>query len=163
MELLGIALSFPVALVASALYCLFLGRVVSKSEKSARWLRLGSYLILGLLGVEVVLLVTLGAVRSRALLGPSFYVAHLIFFFAASPALANLLVLRNKGGSFTKWYVAAVLCAVLAFFLVLLQYSVSESLYGIDGNNGPYSEFITHKSTCAAESNTLLPSPLPDP
>lgn len=163
MELVGIVLSFPVALVASTLYCLFLGRVVSKSERSARWLRLVSYLILDLLAVELVLMVTLGAVRSRALLGPSFYVAHLIFFFAGPPALANLLVLRTEGRSFSKWYVAAVLCAVLAFFLVLLQYSVSESLYGIDGDNGPYSEFVTPPPTCAAESSTLLPSPLPDP
>jgi hypothetical protein len=38
-----------------------------------------------------------------------------------------------------KWYVVPSLCTVLAFFLVLLEYQVSEQLFGIDGIGGPYS------------------------
>jgi hypothetical protein len=38
-----------------------------------------------------------------------------------------------------KWYVVSSLCTVLAFFLVLLEYHVSEQLFGIDGIGGPYS------------------------
>jgi hypothetical protein len=138
MELFGIVLSIPVAFVASLLYCLLLDRLVLKMEVPSRWLRRGSLLILALFAVELILLVTLGPVRSRGLLGSGFYAAHLILFFLGPPALANLLVLRRpRGGVLAKWYVAAAACTVFAFFLVLLQYSVSEALYGIDDHDGP--------------------------
>ena len=35
---------------------------------------------------------------------------------------------------------AITLCTVFAFILVLMQYGVTEALYGIDGNDGSYSE-----------------------
>jgi hypothetical protein len=98
--------------------------------------------------VEVVLLETLGAVRSRGIVGPAFYVVHLVFFFLCTPALANVLVLRPARGSLSTWYIAGALCTVLAFILVLLQYDVSESLYGIDGDDGPYSMNLVTKDSC---------------
>ena len=139
MEIFGIFLSIPVAFAASMLYCRLLGKIVSRSGRWGRWLRLASKIVLGLFAIELVMLATLGAVRSRAIVGPSFYVAHILFFFLGTPALANLLILRTGGRSFSTWYVAATICTVFAFLLVLLQYSVSESLYGIDGDDGPYS------------------------
>jgi hypothetical protein len=93
----------------------------------------------GAVWVEVVLLTSLGSVRSRGIIGPAFYVAYLFFFFLGTPALANLLVLRRRGGSSAKWYLAPILCAAFAFLSVLLQYGVSEALYGINGDDGPYS------------------------
>ena len=72
MELLGIALSIPIACVASMLYCLFLVRVVLKFERTCRWLRFVSYLILAFIATELLLLVTLGAVHGRGLIGPGF-------------------------------------------------------------------------------------------
>ncbi|HLZ42439.1 MAG TPA: hypothetical protein VKQ11_15835 [Candidatus Sulfotelmatobacter sp.] len=132
MELFGIALSIPVALVASMLYCFFLDRVVLKFERPRRWLRFTSYFVLALFVAELAMLLTLGAVRSRAILGPSFYVAHLILFFISVPALANFLVLRQRRGFVASWYIAGALCTVFAFFLVLLQYGVSEALFGIE-------------------------------
>jgi len=132
MELFGIALSVPVALVASTLYCFLLDRVVLKCDRLGRWLRVASLFILALFVVEIVLLMTLGSVRSNGLFGPGFYATHVVIFFLGAPALANLLVLRPSRGAFAKWYVAAAVCTVFAFFLVLLQYSVSESIYGIE-------------------------------
>jgi hypothetical protein len=132
MELFGIALSIPVAFVASMVYCLFLTRVVLTLERPSRWLRFASWLVLGLFAFELLLLVTKGPVRSRGLFGPGFYIVHLALFFLGPPALANLLVLRRSRGFFVEWYVAGALCTVFAFFLVLLQYSVSESLLGIE-------------------------------
>ena len=140
MEIFGIVLSIPAAFVACTLYCLFLVKLISRFDRVSRWLRLGSHIVLALFSFELVLLITLGAVRSRGVLGPGFYVAHTFFFFLGAPALANSLVLRPGGGFFAKWYVATVLCTVFAFFLVLLQYGVSEALYGINGNDGPYSQ-----------------------
>ncbi|MGH9579234.1 MAG: hypothetical protein ACRD3R_17485, partial [Terriglobales bacterium] len=124
MELFGIVLSIPVAFVASMVYCLFLAKLVSRSDRLSRWLLRASHIVLLLFSVELVLLVALGAVRSRGLLGPGFYVAHIFFFFVGTPALANSLVLRSGRGFFAKWFVAGVLCTMFALFLVLLQYSV---------------------------------------
>jgi len=143
MEVFGILLSIPFALVASMFYCLLLAKVVSRFTGLSRCLRFVSYGVLSLFVVEIVFLVTLGAVRSRGILGPAFYVAHSVCFFLCTPALANVLVLRSTRGSLSTWYVAGTLCTVLAFLAALLQYDVSESLYGIDGDNGPYSFLIS--------------------
>ncbi len=142
MELFGIVLSIPVAFVASMLYCLLLAKIVSKSAMLSRWLRMASYAVLGLFAVEILLLVTIAPVRARGLIGPGFYVAHLVFFFLCPPGLANVLVLRPRRGILSMWWVAGALCTVLAFCLVLLQYGVSEALYGIDGDDGPYSSRV---------------------
>ena len=148
MEIFGIVLSIPVGFVACTLYCLLLVKVIARFGQLSRWLRFASHIVLALFSVEVVLLITLGAVRSRGVFGPGFYAAHICFFFLGPPALANSLVLRPGDGFFTKWYVATVLCTVFAFLLVLLQYGVSEALYGIDGDNGPYSEQSSTVKTC---------------
>jgi hypothetical protein len=132
MEPFGIALSIPVAFVASMLYCFFLDRVVLKFERSRWWLRFASYFVLAFFAAELVMLLTLGTMRSRAILGHAFYVVHLILFFISVPALANFLVLRQRRGFIASWYIAGAQCTIFAFFLVLLQYSVSEALYGIE-------------------------------
>ena len=132
MELFGIALSVPVAFVASMLYCFFLDRVVFKFEGPRRWLLFTSYFVLVCFAAELVMLFALGAVRSGAILGHSFYVVHSTLFFLGVPSLAHFLLLRKRRRSVDRWYVAGVLCTAFAFFLVLLQYSVSESLFGIE-------------------------------
>jgi hypothetical protein len=138
-ELFGIVFSIPVAFVMSMAYCAILAHAIRRVERLRPWLYAVSIVLLvGFLG-EVVLLVTLGAVGSRAFVGPVFYVAHSVFFFLGTPALANVLLLRKRGPLVRRWYLAGALCTVFAFCLVLLQYGVSEALYGIDGTNGPYS------------------------
>jgi hypothetical protein len=96
MELFGIILSIPAAFVLSMIYCLVLAKVIARFDRTALWCRNVSFLVLALFGIEVVLLISLGPVRSRGILGPGFYVAHLFFFFLCTPALANLLVLRAQ-------------------------------------------------------------------
>jgi hypothetical protein len=85
-----------------------------------------------------VLLVTIGAVRSRAIIGPAFYAAHFALFILGTPALANVLVLWPPKGV-VRWFWAVPICAVFAVALVLLQYGVSEALYGVEGTGGPFS------------------------
>jgi len=132
MELFGIAQSIPVALVASMLYCFLLDRVVFKFERPRRWLLVTSYVVLALFAAELVIVLTVGPERGSAIFGPSFYVVHLRLFFLTVPAFANFLLLKPHRRFVDSWYVASFLCTVLAFFLVLLQYHVSESLYGIE-------------------------------
>jgi hypothetical protein len=138
-ELFGIIFSIPVAFVASMVYCAILANAIRRFEGLRRWLYAASVVILAGLLSEVVLLITLGAVRSRGVIGPAFYVVHVILFFLGTPALANILLLRKRAPVIRRWYLAGVLCTAFAFCLVLLQYGVSEALYGIDGTNGPYS------------------------
>jgi hypothetical protein len=141
MEMFGILGSIPAAFCASAIYAAILRSVILRP-----WLKhlliSASAAILGGLGGEWILLGTVGAVRGRQILGPCFYPMHLIVFFLAVPALANLLVLRRRdsvlGAVLGSWVVVGILGAVLALPVVLTQYSVSEALYGVDGQGGPY-------------------------
>lgn len=139
MEVFAILFSIPAAFVANLLYCLLLVKVFSRNIRAQYWLRGCSYVVLSLLAIELLLLMTLGAVQSRSRIGPAFYDAHFVVFFLSTPALANLLVLPPKRETPGNHYLATILCTVLAFFLVLLQYGVYEALYGIDGEGGPYS------------------------
>jgi hypothetical protein len=131
MELFGIAVSIPIAFAGSMLYSLLLAKIVRRYAVFSRVLRTASYVVLVFFIIEIALLITVGAIRSRDILGPSFYNAHFILFFITTPALANALLLREKEGFVSPW-VAGALCTMLAFCLVLLQYGVSEALYGIE-------------------------------
>jgi len=132
-EIFGILLSIPVAFAVSMTYCALLANVARRFERLRFFLIVASSFILMVFLLEIVLLLTLGAVRSRAVVGPGFYVVHIGLFFLGTPALANVLVLRERASVLGKWYVAGVICALFAVFLVFLQYGVSEALYGVDG------------------------------
>jgi len=135
-EIFGIILSIPAAFVVSMIYCLFVAKVVTRPERLIWWVRRASQVVLVLLVVEVIFVVLIGAVRSRAVVGSTSYTAHLFLFFICTPALANLLVFRHR----ERWYFVPFACTALAFCLVLFQYSVSESLYGINGDDGKFSK-----------------------
>jgi hypothetical protein len=81
---------------------------------------------------ETILLSTLGATASSALLGPAFYVGHLIIVFLGTPALANTLMLRREPKRAIAWYAPVPMCTLFAVVLVSLQYGVSEALFGIE-------------------------------
>jgi hypothetical protein len=150
MEVFGIILSVPVAFVASLVYCFLLATFVVRVEMLRRTMWLVSVGLLIAFGVEVALLLTLGAVRARGVLGPSFSVGHVILFFLGTPALANVLILRKRPKRLVRWYLAVPLCTVFALVLVLLQYGVSEALYGVDGDNGPFSSRATSERSSYA-------------
>ncbi len=139
MELFGILFSIPAAFIASTIYCFFLYKCVSHYPRLCQWFRTGSFIVLGGFAIEVFLLILLGPIRSRTYLGPGFYLAHMIFFIFGTPALANLTALRKKGGVYRLWFLTPIWCTIFAFCLVVLQYVVSEALYGINGNDGPFS------------------------
>ena len=138
MELLGILLSIPAAFVASVVYCCLLAKIVVHFDALARWLRGASLAVLIAFAIEVLLLLWVGPVRARAAIGPAFYLAHLAVFLLGTPALANVLILRRRSDTNFRWYWAIPLCTAFALVLVLLQYGVSEALFGIDGEDGPF-------------------------
>jgi hypothetical protein len=112
-EIFGIFLSIPAAFVISMIYCVFVAKLVMRSDQLISWVRVASQIVLVLLVAEVIVVTSIGAVRSRAVLGPSFYVVHLVLFFICTPALAHLLVFRYR----KRWYLVPFACTALAFFL----------------------------------------------
>jgi len=90
--------------------------------------------------MEWGLLLAVGAVRARSILGPGFSCCHQRVFFLAVPALASILTVRRKDTLLGTWFVAGLLCSFLPLPVVLTQYGVSEALYGMDGRGGPYAE-----------------------
>jgi hypothetical protein len=99
--------------------------------------------VLGGLLVEWGALLTLGAVRSRAAIGPAFYPLHLALFVLAVPALANVLTIKRSGRVLGSWFVVGLVCSAVALPVVVTQYYVAETLYGVDGNGGPYGKAPT--------------------
>lgn len=138
MENYGIALSIPFCYLAAAVYCALLPRIVSAWPRLRMPLLLPSLVVLGSLIGEMVLLATLGAVRSRGLLGPGFTMAHTALILLSVPALANILVLQRRIWWLREWYLAAVFCALLGLTVVVMQYAVNEALFGMDGTGGAY-------------------------
>ena len=138
MEMFGILFSIPVAFAASVIYSMMLIFIVKRFPRLSQAFWWASVIVLAGFLVEVILLVTLGAVQSRGILGPGFYGAHTVIFFLGTPALANLLLLRRQTRLLLWSCITVVLCTTFALGLVILQYGVSEALYGIDGE-GPYS------------------------
>jgi hypothetical protein len=64
---------------------------------------------------------------------------HLAIFVLGTPSLANVIILRNSRATLRPWWWAVPVCTVFAVALILLQYGVSEALYGVDGTDGPFS------------------------
>ena len=139
MEILGLALAIPAVLVANLLYVLLVRFGLSRLTTLRPWLLWPSYLVVLLALIEVTLVVTLGAVAARTLIGPAFWGSHLIVFLFATPALANVLIMTREGLWFRRWYATVAVCCALGVFLVLFQVGVGDALYGPDGVGGPFS------------------------
>ena len=139
MEMFGILFAVPAAWIASLLYILALDLAV----RSWRWLRApllwSSGVVLALFAIEAGLLATSGAVAARTSLGDAFVWMHQGVFFLGIPALANVLSLRRPRDAVGHPLSAACLCALFALVLVLMQYGVHETWYGIEDEGGPFS------------------------
>ena len=142
MELFGIVFAIPVAFIAAAIYASLMRFVLPYRliKRIALWL---STAVIGGLLLEWWALLAIGAVRSRAIIGPAFYTLHLVLFFLAVPALANLLIIKKGDTILGSWFTVALLCSVLALPVVLTQYGVTEALYGVDDTGGPYGQAPT--------------------
>jgi hypothetical protein len=138
MELFGIVLAIPAAFIASAIYAALLQRLVRDRARLSGALRAGGGVVLALLLAEGIAVVSTGAVRCRELLGPVFWVTHQALFVLGVPALVTRMALQPGRPWWSRWFVAAAAGAVLALAVVLLQYEVSEKLFGINGTEGPF-------------------------
>lgn len=139
MEVLGLALAIPAVVVANTGYVLLVRFGLARLTKLRPWVLWPSYLVVVLALIDVVLVVTLGAVRARTLIGPAFWRLHVLVFLFGAPSLANVLVLTGNGLWFRRWYVTLACCCLFGVFLVFFQVGVGDALYGPDGVGGPFS------------------------
>jgi hypothetical protein len=138
MELLGLALAFPAVLVANVAYSGLAQFLMTKTPWVRPWLVWPSWVVLGLLVADVVLVATIGAVSSRRALGPTFWTLHLLVVLLGAPALANLLLSPESVAWYRRWYVVAAVCFVVGILLVFFQVGVGDALFGPDGIGGPF-------------------------
>ncbi len=142
MELFAIVLSIPGGLVLGLIYANTVCRIVSHYRMLSKLFIVASFIVLFALILEILLLVSLGAVNSRRMFGPAFSIMHLIVFVLGAPAIANILTLPQRMHFRGYRLVAGVAFGIFFTSLVVMQYAVSEELYGIDGDTGPFSAVI---------------------
>src|SRR5262245_55450920 len=117
LEIFGILFALPVAYLLVLAYCGLVERVVERRPGFFGVLAMASRIVLVFLGLEVLLLVTLGPVACQHLFGFSFELFHTLLFFLATPAVATLLIYR-RDGEVGSPYVAALLSSLFAFLHV---------------------------------------------
>jgi hypothetical protein len=138
-EAFGIALVLVGGLVAAPIFCLALAKMVRPFPRVAFlafWIAVPLVL---LYASEVLLVLTRGVLFTRALIGPSYFLIHVLLTFSAAPAFACVLILGRRSLS-TWWPLVAAICWLVGAGSVFYQYDVAETLYGIDGQGGPYQQ-----------------------
>jgi hypothetical protein len=138
MEVFGIIFSVPVIFAASNIYVFIIGKVIARPRFLAGPLWWISVLLVAMAILESICAMALGPVRLREIIGPSYYGVHVTLFVLAVPGLVNIMKLQERIRFLTKWYVIGTSSALFGLCVILLQYAVSEGLYGIDGMGGPY-------------------------
>jgi len=138
MELFGILLAAMLGLVASPLYCIFVEKVIARTNLLSRLLYWISIVIIVLLITEICLVVIVGPVEARRIVGRWFFAIHSVLFITIAPAFGAFLLLINKKRKLITWYFVAPICWITGVAAILYQFFISESLYGIDGTGGPY-------------------------
>jgi hypothetical protein len=125
-ELFGLVCSLAAAFLASVAYAAVLQRL-----RLPHLLR--TAVLFASLGVLACLLL------ECTLPGKPFEVLVTLVFLFAIPAPVNLLVIARPDTAWSSWLAIGTLSAALAIPLGLTNIAVSEALYGVDGEGGPYS------------------------
>jgi len=139
MDVFGLVLAIPAVVVANIVYVLVARFGLSRLSRLRPWLLWASYLVVVIAAVDVIVVLTLGAVAARTLAGPAFWTFHEVVFVFGAPSFANALILTRRGVWFRYWYATAALCCLFGVFLLFLQVGVGGALYGPDGVGGPFS------------------------
>lgn len=136
-EIFGIILAIPAAFIASTIYAVSMRWLTSKIPWLANPVLIVSIAVLAGLAIEWCLLLVIGTMRIREIIGSAFYALHLTVFFLSIPGLANIIILRRATGGFWRLLMVGACCAALTLPIALTQVAVSAVLYGVDGSGGP--------------------------
>jgi len=138
-DVIGLALAIPAVFVANVVYVLFVRFGMTRRPSvwpTVLWM---SRAVLVLVVLDVGFVVTIGAIGARTLLGPAYWVGHLLGVLAGAPALAHVLLLPPGRVWSKHWFAAIGMCFLFGVALVFLQVGVGGALYGPDGVGGPFS------------------------
>src|ERR1700690_3400101 len=133
MELYGIILSVPMAFVASSIYSGIIKRLTMKWEFLTTPILWLSVLSLSLIIMEFLGMSKFGTIKLQETIGQLYYPIHVCLFLSALPSLVNVMRRQGKSPFLSKWYVIGITFAFCGLCVVLMQYTVFESLYGVDG------------------------------
>ena len=142
MDVIGLVLAFPAVLPANAAYVPFVRFGLARWRKAGPAVLWVSRAVLLLILVDVALVITLGAVGARTLIGPAYFVGHSLGTLAGAPALAHVLLLPPGRFWSRHWYAVIAIGFLFGFALVFLQVGVGGALYGPDGVGGPFSRAL---------------------
>ena len=137
MEAFGIAIALVGGLVAAPIFCFVLAKVVRRFPRIAALLVLVSVPLVLLYALELIIVLTRGILSARALIGSPFFLIHVVLTLSSAAALACVLILGRRCLA-AWWPLAAVICWFVGAGSIFYQYDVAETLYGIDGQGGPY-------------------------
>jgi hypothetical protein len=138
MEMYGIIFSVPMAFICGIIYAVIIGKVIAKWNELMTPLLWISGVLFALLLLEIISVIVIGTLKLRAIIGPEYYPIHSLLFFLTLPSLVNIMKIQKSIPLLSKWYFIGTACAIIGLVIVILQYGVSEALYGITGTNGPY-------------------------
>jgi hypothetical protein len=139
-EVFALLLGIPVILIASLAYSSLVSYRLVARPRFVRWLVLPTLVVLCLLAAEVAVLQVLGPERTFDRYGRSFLIPHLFVFILGAPAVANATILflrafdRFRSKTLLQVVFATALCFLVGVGLLFNQYSVSERIFGVDGD-----------------------------
>jgi hypothetical protein len=125
--------------VLNIAYALLVQKKLLHHNALLPWLLWPSWVVLVLMIIEVLAVVTIGSIRLHKYIGPIFGGVHNVVLFLGAPALANLLLISKTEHWYSRWYVTAIFCFFVGYFLVFFQLIVSEAVFGVDGTGIPIS------------------------
>jgi len=137
MEAFGIAIALAGGLVAAPIFCFVLAKVVRRFSRVAALLFVVSVPLILLYASELIVVSMRGVLSTRAMIGPVYFLIHVVLTLSSAPALACVLILGRRSPA-AWWPLTAAICWFVGAGSIFYQYDVTETLYGIDGQGGPY-------------------------
>ncbi|MCX6951657.1 MAG: hypothetical protein NTV51_05675 [Verrucomicrobia bacterium] len=136
MEIFGLLFALPVTLGASASYTWLAIRMFGRWPRTSRVAVAISHVVAGLVVLEVILLLAMGAKDAFRDLRHTYTTLHIVNFLLAPPAVANLaLHFTPRSSAGQRRFKVATLCCWLTGMTVLVgNIVVDETITGT--NNG---------------------------
>jgi len=138
-DVIGLVLAIPAVFMANVVYVPFVRFGMTRWPSLWPAVLWTSRAVLFLVVLDAGLVVTIGAVGARTLIGPAYWVGHLLAVLAGAPALAHVLLLPPGRFWSRRWYAAIGMCSLFGVALVFFQVGVGGALFGRDGVGGPFS------------------------
>lgn len=139
MEGIAIGIWIVGGVMGAPIFCFALSRFIRPYATTARLLFWASIIGLSIFVLDITEVAIFGAVNVRRTIGPAFFPIHSIATLLSAAFLAGSLLLGQRNLA-RRWVAVAVVSWLLGVFSIFYQYDVAETLYGIDGEGGPFSD-----------------------